>query len=83
MSDAIVHPVLASTTVTEEARDFVVDLKKFYQRHNVPLGVGVVLVLSAFLNRSLLRRELTRLHFAVEVFESEGMDVNQFAYLDD
>lgn len=83
MSEAIVTPVLASTTVTEEARDLQLALRQFYERHHTPIVIVGVIIAGAVLNRSIIRRELKRLHFAVEVIaDGDLVDLSQYEYLD-
>lgn len=75
MTEAHVQPVLASTTVSEDARDLIQDVRKFYERNHVCITVTTVLFFSVLLNRSVFRRELKRLRFAVELIaEDEGVD---------
>lgn len=66
-AEAVIHPVLASTTVTEQTQDLTQQFKDFYDRNHTVISVAGVLTLSLFLTRSIVRRELTRLKFIVEV----------------
>lgn len=81
-SEATVHPVLAATTISEQSRDLAQGVREFYDRHHVPIAVAGLLLVGMFINRALIRRELTRLKFSVEVFsDGDLVDLGQFDYL--
>lgn len=82
MSEAIVHPVLAATTVTEQAHDVTQQVKDFYDRNHTVIAVTAVLAVSLVLTRAIVRRELTRLKFIVEVVSDTDMDLSGFTDLD-
>lgn len=83
MSEATVHPVLAATTVSEQTRDLAQGLKDFYERHHVAVSVAGLLLVGMFVNRALIRRELTRLKFSVEVVADGNLvDLDQFSYIE-
>lgn len=68
MTDAHVHTVPAETTVVEDTRELVTSLRAFYSKNREIVLVTTVIGLSLFITRRMLRRELKRLNFVVEVF---------------
>jgi hypothetical protein len=82
-AEAVVHPVLASTTVVEQSHDLTQQVRDFYDRNHTVISVAGVLALSLFLTRSIVRRELTRLKFIVEVVsEPDYMNLEGYNDLD-
>lgn len=81
--EAIVRPVLAATTVVEQTNDFGQQLREFYDRNHTLITVTCVLAVSGFLTRTIVRRELTRLKFIVEVVaDPEYPDLSGYTDLD-
>lgn len=78
-AEALVQPVLAATTVSEQSRDLVQNMREFYDRNHVAISIAAVFAVSVFINRALVRRELTRLRFAVELIP-EGDLLNPREY---
>lgn len=81
-TEAIVHPVLAATTVTEQRNDLTHQAHEFFDRNHTVISVAAVLGLSLFLTRALVRRELTRLKFVVEVISEPQFDLDGYTDLD-
>lgn len=77
------HPILAATTVSEQAKDLAQGMRDFYEKHHTVIGVAGIVVLGMFINRALIRRELTRLKFSVEVFaDGDLVDLDKFSYIE-
>lgn len=68
MNDAFVHPVPSETTLVDDTRDLATTLHRFYRRNREVVLITTVIGASLVLNRRMLRRELKRLNFVVEVF---------------
>lgn len=82
-AEAVVHPVLSATTVTEQTNDLTQQVKEFFDRNHTCISVAAVLGVSLFLTRAIVRRELTRLKFIVEVVsDSDFMDLSEYTDLD-
>lgn len=78
-TEALIHPVLSSTTVAEQTSDVIQQIKEFYDRNHTTLSVAAVLAASLFLTRVIVRHELTRLHFIVDVIsDSDFTDLESF-----
>lgn len=83
MSEAVVHPILSATTVSEQSHDLTQQAKEFYDRNHTVISVAAVLGISIFLTRSIVRRELTRLRFVVEVVSDPDFgDLSEYTDLD-
>lgn len=75
MNDAHVHPVPADTTVVEDTRELVTSLRTYYTKNREIVLITTVIGLSLYVTRRMLRRELKRLNFVVEVFGEYDHDV--------
>lgn len=83
VAEAVVHPVLAATTVTEQTNDLTQQVKEFFDRNHTSITVAAVLGISLFLTRAIVRRELTRLKFIVEVVsDTDFVDLSEYNDLD-
>ena len=80
---ATVHPILASTTVFEQTNDVTQKVRNFYDRNHTIISIAAVLGLSMVLTRSIVRRELTRLKFIVEIVsDPDFMNLDEYNDLD-
>lgn len=68
MNDAHVHTIPADTTVVEDTRELVTSLRTYYAKNRDIVLIASVIGLSLLVTRRMLRRELKRLNFVVEVF---------------
>lgn len=83
MTEAVVHTVPAETNIVEEAHTALDHLRMFASRNRDTLILLSGMFLSQFVCRAMFRRELTRLHFNVEVFPYENITSTDFEYDDD
>lgn len=74
MSGTYVHPTPSETTFVEDAKEVRVFFRRFYERNHTAIISTVVLGVSTILTRVMLRRELKRIHFAVEIFPDDQFD---------
>lgn len=82
-AEAIVHPVLSATTVTEQTNDLTQQVREFYDRNHTAISIAALLGVSLFLTRAVVRRELTRLKFIVEVIsEPEFSELDGYTFDD-
>lgn len=82
-TEAMVRPVLSATTITEQASDLTQQVKEFYDRNHTSISVAAILAVTVFLTRSIVRHELTRLSFIVDVVsEPDFIDLGNYTDLD-
>lgn len=71
MAEAVVHTVPSETTFVEDASTIGQDFRRYFHR-NGDAFLAISLTLGAILlNRMILRRELKRLSFNVEIFPDD------------
>lgn len=68
MNDAYAHGVPSETTVLEDTRDLARSMRLFYANNREIVLITTVIGLSILVNRRMLRKELKRLNFSIEVF---------------
>lgn len=79
MAEAIVHPVPSETTIIEDTRDLASTMKRFYYNNREVVLITTVIGVALLINRRMLRKELKRLNFEVEVFgDFDHSDVDLF-----
>lgn len=71
MSEAIVHPIPSETTIVEDATSLAGSIKRYFHR-NGDAFLAMALTMGAIaVNRSILRHELKRLNFNVEIYPDD------------
>lgn len=74
MADAVMRTVPAETSITEDVKTLVDDARAFVHRNRDVLIVVSALGVSLLINRAIMRRELKRLNFTIDVYPSDGFD---------
>lgn len=71
MSEAIIHPVPSETTVTEDASSLFGHLRRYFHRNGDAFLALTLAGVAIVINRAVLRHELKRLTFNVEIFPDD------------
>lgn len=72
MTEAIMHPVPSETTVTQEVSSLSTEMRRYFHRNGDAFLMIALSVGAMFVNRLILRRELKRLQFQVEIFPDDS-----------
>jgi len=62
------HPLPSDTTLADDTRSVLRSASLFYSKHHVAISVMSVGALLLLINRQIMRRELTHIHFAIDVY---------------
>lgn len=63
-----VSPIPSDTSLAEDSRNFARSTTDFFDKHRAALtGTGIA-VLTLFVNRAIMRRELKHINFAIDVY---------------
>lgn len=77
MSEATIHTLPSETTITEDLSRLGDDTKRFFARNRNTAIVVLAIGTAILINRSILRRELRRLNFSVDVFPYDMGDLGE------
>ena len=70
------HPVPSDTTLVDDARNMLRSASHFYDRHHVAISVLSTGALLLLVNRYIMRRELTHINFAIDVYPDGSFGEN-------
>lgn len=71
MSEAVLHPVPSETHVREDLSHIYSDYRRFITRNRDVIITSLISLGALFVQRAMLRQELRRLNFAVEIFPED------------
>lgn len=71
MTEATVHALPAETTITEDVSNLMTDLKRYFHRNGDAFLMLGLTAASLLANRAILRRELKRLSFNIELYPDD------------
>lgn len=74
MTEAVMHAVPAETSITEDVRTLYDDTRTFVYRHRDVIIVVTAIGVSLLISRTIIRRELKRLNFSVDIYPGDGFD---------
>lgn len=75
MAQTHVHPIPSTTTLVEDVKEVRYNIAVLYERYRGVVATAVVLGLSVLAQRALMRRELKRLDFIVDVYDYDDQDL--------
>lgn len=78
MTEATMRTVPAETSITEDMRTLLDDARTFYHRNRDVIVIMGGLGVSLLIARSMMRRELKRLNFTIDVYPGVGSDEYDF-----
>lgn len=72
MTEATIHPIPSETTVHEDVSTLAQDFKRYFHRNGDAFLMLTLTTVGIMMNRVILRRELRRLSFNVEIFPDDA-----------
>lgn len=72
MTEAHIHPVPSDTTVVEDATSLFGHFKRYFHRNGDAFLAMTLTGVAILINRAVLRHELRRLTFNVEIFPDDA-----------
>lgn len=79
MTEATMRTVPAETSITEDMRTLLDDTRAFYHRNRDVIVIVGAIGISLLISRSIIRRELKRLNFTIDVYPGTGVDEYDFS----